>query len=235
MAYKYTTINNQLALFTKDFFKEAQDLPKIFDKIIKEIDFFDKEACSFIPLPSSAPREIPRMIFKGEDNNKGITVNISYDKFDIYWNEKPGDSIENKLKIESIINLFNNLTACFDEKLLFKRVGLIKRFFVDYKDGEDIFEKIIKSAKYNDLYAYSIKLTFNEDLDKNHQISIDKVKVGNKEDNLTDAMQIASDFNTKKETEDSNRFDNNDINDFIKDNFNKNEENSVVSKITNTK
>lgn len=150
----------QIAIFPNNFFSE--NLIGITEKINNKISIFNGTN-SVLPVPPNAPRDIPRILLRSEDNS--IRCDISFDKINLVWSNRSeaetfNISISERLSIAETV-----IDACNPGETI-KRIGWITEFFYETENFVQnlspglIAKKVLENI--NNLYInFEYRLSLN--------------------------------------------------------------------------
>lgn len=153
----------------------------------------NSEETQYIPVPSSAPSELPRLILK----YKNFSINFSKNRADFYF--KNFDDI-NKKNIKEITSLISE-----EFKINIVRIGFVKSFFV--LETLDYLKNLFKEEKISGLNLKEISVRLNAikkiaDINCN---SIEDLTIGKaaRDGIVRDGLIINRDINTSIEEKNS--------------------------------
>ncbi|MDP2671651.1 MAG: hypothetical protein Q8P13_04320 [bacterium] len=231
MAERNLVINKyEVALFPKDFY--ISDLNILLEEIRDGVDVFSDGNNIILPIPSTAPREIPRLLLRSKDNS--VACNLSFDKINIQWiNQTEISSFSLPLdKIQDLVGKLSDIIFHHSpSQNKMKRVGYIKEiFFLSQNPTKDISETVFKERLTENLRTFLFNLTFNltlNNIDCNQVVTIgDGIKnVGNK----GKVIMLMKDINTRQD-KDMN-WDSEKIKTFIQEADNKLDKKDMYSSI----
>lgn len=187
--------NYQFSIFPNNFIET--DLKNLLEKL-KTIPKFSNTNNKIIPVPTEAPREIPRIILESTD--KDVLVEISFDKVTITWkniSDSSGWDVNGTVLKDDISILINK----FLSTNYIKRIGFVKKIFFDYSDLEsEMVKKITTKNITKDLQEFNFGLTYNFSLPIFNECN--KVKIIEKAKTIKDnkdVITITTDINTHQD------------------------------------
>jgi hypothetical protein len=192
----------EVALFPKDFY--ISDLDILLEELKEEVDIFSEGNTVKIPIPTDAPRDIPRLILRSKNNS--IVCNFGFDKVNIVWlNLRELSSFSVSIgEIQRIIEKLSNVILRHTPPpSKMKRIGYIKEiFFLSTTPSKEISRTIFKEKLIENLKSFIFRLSYSiklEQLECNDVTSIgDGIKhTGDKEK----VIMVMKDINTLPNTD----------------------------------
>jgi hypothetical protein len=188
----------EVALFPNDFVHS--DFNALLEEIKKSLPEFDGLNI-VVPVPSNAPKEMPRLILKSK--NGILACNVSLEKTSIAWlNKKQTRKFKRPIsEIQSTIIKLSDILLHHTPTYKMKRVGFIKEFVLETDEpvilvtGRTIYKKIAKNLRnYN--FGFTYNLTLKAWQNCNEVITIGDAK---KEKGKERALMVMDDINTFQE------------------------------------
>ena len=183
----------QIAIYPNNFFSE--NLIGITQKINNKTSIFNGMV-SVLPVPSNAPRDVPRILLRSKSNS--VRCDISFDKINLVWNNKSeveafNVPISERLSLAEII-----IEACNPEGTI-KRIGWITEFFYETENFvQNISPGLITNKVLENINNLYINFEYHISLDSfSHCNQV--VNLGNGSKNSGDkgpVVLLTNDINT---------------------------------------
>ena len=116
----------QVNLFPKDFF--LSDIKSLYSNLVLLPQFKDGKN-QIIPIPSDAPREIPRITLMSKD--AGLECVVGFEKISITW-RNTGDTVDWDVTNTVIETVTKTIIDYTYGKIPTNRVGLVYRFYTQF-------------------------------------------------------------------------------------------------------
>ena|GEM_PF-5837825 len=208
---KYTLDAYHAALFPNDFYISNVS---VLIASLSKIKEFDGDPL-VLPLPSSAPRELPRLTIRSKDGTR--TCQIGLDKLYFTWSSVDGK--ECTVSIDDISNHVRRVVESLRKGVTFNRVGFITDYVVDatYHDVmNSIFNSKLLDASES-VTDFTMSVTRQMSLQSyNYCNRVVALRSGTRLDNPgTEVVAVRHDLNTQPNAQ--NAFDLAKVIDIIRD------------------
>lgn len=191
----YTLNSYQVALFPNDL--QTSNIQKFLSALtgIAEYD----GAPLVLPLPMTAPREIPQITLRAVDDTK--QCQISFEKIYFTWSSPKTGALD--VTIDQMKELISKVLEALPKGMTFKRLGFITEYIID-NSGDEILPKILNAsvapAQVTDFSVSMTKAAKLTDYENcNRIVSFQKGKRVDDPSHIVTLMQ--QDFNTMQDKE----------------------------------
>jgi len=212
----------QLNIFFDDnfYYGNKADICEQID--ISNSDVFNE--CNKTPIPSDAPRELPRINLSGELDDVNVRAQISYRKATFEFTEKQdeGDNMNSIAETEIKKVSCDEVLDMLEEFDYAQRIGLIMRFSImmDIEPVEYISAHVLKEGTdylidSKGLRNFQVNLTYDKNIlggEGNHLLKLSKEMFSEH-----DVIGVQSDVNTHQER--SGEWRTGDIKEFIDESY----------------